>query len=44
MAQLLKRYVQYRRIGFQRMAALRFAWMVATAGIRPTPNHRFARQ
>jgi hypothetical protein len=44
MAQLLKRYVQYRRIGFQRLAALRFAWMVATAGNRPAVIHRLARQ
>jgi len=24
-------YLEYRRVGFGRMAALRFAWMVATA-------------
>jgi hypothetical protein len=25
-------YREYRRLGFKRMAALRFAWMVASAG------------
>lgn len=24
-------YLEYRRLGFNRLAALRFAWMVATA-------------
>jgi hypothetical protein len=28
MAQLLERYVQYRRVGFSRLAAFRFAWLV----------------
>ena len=43
-------YIAYRRIGFSRLDALRFAWIVVTAGARPIPiratdrrphNHRF---
>lgn len=32
MTQILRRYVQYRRIGYPRTVALRFAWMVVSAG------------
>jgi hypothetical protein len=28
-------YVGYRRIGFSRFDAFRFAWTVATAGVKP---------
>ncbi len=34
MAQLLQRYFQYRRVGFGRIAAFRFAWLVSK-GTRP---------
>jgi hypothetical protein len=34
MARFLQRYVQYRRVGFGRIAALRFAWLVS-AGSHP---------
>jgi hypothetical protein len=30
-------YLEYRRIGFSRLDALRFAWLVATAGVKPIP-------
>jgi hypothetical protein len=30
-------YLGYRRLGFGRFDAFRFAWMVATAGVRPIP-------
>jgi hypothetical protein len=33
--QLVHRYVQYRRVGFGRMAALRFAWLVVTSQTKP---------
>jgi hypothetical protein len=31
------RYLTYRDVGFGRIAALRFAWLVATAAARPIP-------
>lgn len=33
--QLLHRYVQYRRVGFGRLAAMRYAWLVVTSHTRP---------
>jgi hypothetical protein len=30
-------YLAYRRLGFSRYDALRFAWIVVTAGARPIP-------
>ena len=36
MARFLQRYFQYRRVGFGRMAALHFAWLVSS-GTRPAP-------
>ena len=40
-------YSEYRRVGFSRVDAFRFAWLVATAGLTPIPirsprafNHR----
>jgi len=30
-------YVGYRRLGFSRLDAFRFAWIVATAGVKPIP-------
>jgi hypothetical protein len=35
MAQFLHRYMQYRRVGFGRLAAFHFAWLVTGAGARP---------
>lgn len=32
MTQLLQRYLQYRRVGFGRLAAFHYAWMVTSAG------------
>lgn len=31
MSQLFQRYVEYRRIGYGRLAAIHFAWLVTTA-------------
>jgi hypothetical protein len=31
MTQLLQRYLQYRRVGFGRLAAFHFAWVVTSA-------------
>jgi hypothetical protein len=33
--QLLQRYIQYRRVGYGRLAALRFAWLVVAPPNRP---------
>lgn len=44
MAQLLRHYIQYRRVGFGRMAAFHFAWLVATARVRPGSVLRVARR
>lgn len=30
-------YLQYRRVGLNRLDAFRFAWLVATAGVKPLP-------
>ena len=35
MLQLLKRYLQYRRVGFGRASALHFAWLVVTSRSKP---------
>ena len=32
MVRFLKRYVQYRRVGFGRIAAFHYAWLVSTGG------------
>ena len=37
MVRLQRYYLGYRRIGFSRLDALRFAWMVVTAGAKPIP-------
>jgi hypothetical protein len=37
MANLLQRYVEYRSLGFGRIDAFRFAWLVATARLAPLP-------
>jgi hypothetical protein len=37
MIRLQRYYLGYRRIGFNRLDALRFAWMVVTAGVKPIP-------
>ena len=34
-AQLIQRYVQYRRVGFSHFASLHYAWMVVTSRTRP---------
>jgi hypothetical protein len=41
MVEFLQHYFQYRRVGFGRHAALRFAWLVKS-GTRPI-GHRLAR-
>jgi hypothetical protein len=38
------RYLAYRDVGFGRIAALRFAWLVATAAARPIPVRVAARR
>jgi hypothetical protein len=30
-------YLEYRRVGFSRLDAFRFAWLVVTAGVKPIP-------
>ena len=40
MLQLLKRYIQYRRVGFGRLAAFRFAWLVMTSPSKPPSTRR----
>ena len=35
MAQLLLRYREYRRVGFHRMDAFHFAWLVVMSGAKP---------
>ena len=35
MARLHQRYLEYRRVGFGRIDALRFAWLVAINGAAP---------
>jgi hypothetical protein len=35
MSQFLLRYREYRRLGFHRIDAFHFAWLVAMAGARP---------
>jgi hypothetical protein len=43
MSQLFQRYLQYRRVGFGRLDALRYAWLVAAAwlaGVAPRPPLR----
>ncbi len=32
MVRFLKRYFQYRRVGFGRAAALHYAWLVSSSG------------
>lgn len=32
MVWFIRRYLQYRRVGFGRIAAWRFAWLVGTGG------------
>jgi hypothetical protein len=40
MLQLLQRYIQYRRVGFGRLAAFRFAWLVMTSPSKPPSTRR----
>ncbi len=35
MIRLQRHYLAYRRLGFSRVDAFRFAWIVATAGVKP---------
>ena len=42
--QFLQRYVRYRRVGFNRMAAFHFAWLVVSAGAKPTGLLRLGRR
>jgi len=35
MAQLLLRYREYRRVGFHRIDAFHFAWLVVMSGAKP---------
>jgi hypothetical protein len=35
MARLYQRYLAYRHVGFNRMDAFRFAWLVEMAGVKP---------
>jgi hypothetical protein len=35
MAQFIQRYLQYRRVGFGRFAALHFAWMLVNTRGKP---------
>jgi len=44
MSQFLQRYVQYRRVGFARLAAVRFAWLVVTARAKPAEAPRLAKR
>jgi hypothetical protein len=44
MSQFLQRYVQYRRVGFGRWAAFRFAWLVVTARAKPATALRLAKR
>ncbi len=44
MARLLHCYIQYRRVGFTRMAAFRFAWLVFSARVRPAAVTRLAKR
>ena len=42
--QFLQRYVRYRRVGFNRMAAFHFAWLVVSAGAKHTGLLRLGRR
>ena len=42
--QFLQRYVRYRRVGFNRMAAFHFAWLVVAAEAKPTGLLRLGRR
>jgi hypothetical protein len=44
MAQLLLRYRDYRRVGFHRIAAFHFAWLVVMAGARPAHVRAIAKR
>jgi hypothetical protein len=44
MARLVQRYIQYRHVGFGRVAAIRFAWLVVTARAKPGNGLRLARR
>jgi hypothetical protein len=37
MSHLYQRYLAYRRVGFNRLDAFRFAWLVEMAGAKPLP-------
>ena len=37
MIRLQQYYLGYRRLGFSRLDAFRFAWLVVTAGVKPIP-------
>ncbi len=39
MVRFVQRYLQYRRVGFGRTSAFRYAWLVATGGwVMPLPG------
>ena len=40
MLQLLQRYLQYRRVGFGRVAAFHFAWLVVNSPSKPVSTRR----
>ena len=42
MVRFLRRYFQYRRVGFSRTAAFHFAWLVST-GDRPVAQQLLSR-
>ena len=44
MPQLLQRYREYRRVGFRRIDAFRFAWLVVMSGAKPVPLRPVARR
>jgi hypothetical protein len=37
-SRFVRRYVEYRRVGLNRPAAMRLAWMVALAGVVPVES------
>ncbi len=37
MTRLHQRYLEYRRVGFSRINAFRFAWLVGVTGAKPLP-------
>ena len=44
MARLCQHYLDYRRVGFNRLDAMRFAWLVVVGGAEPIPLRLTARR